>query len=286
MLRYTVNLGFFSVAKSGFASYLFAHIVHLTPADGTRHPVAVNTMSWDPEIMMPDMPYEPETLFEDGPEDVLKSYLVNPPFHGPQSGFSHEYFDIHDYEKPPQHSENSNHHGDPLSDAISSWPQRLLHVPTITSHEWTSGSIYGDHVAPRYNAISYTWGRFNLDHAPGGCNKTILRRTTSIKIGGTAWAASIPRIDPHHFRVVEFHNVIARTLELFDPKDVEFVWLDIACIDQRNGPQKAAKIGRQEQCWTPYSWIPGLPHCGLFRRLSSVHGLICFLGRLLRLLIL
>ena len=53
--------------------------------------------------MMPDMPYEPETLFDDGPEDVLKSYLVNPPFHGPQSGFSHEYSDIHDYETPPQH---------------------------------------------------------------------------------------------------------------------------------------------------------------------------------------
>ena len=179
--------------------------------------------------------------------------MVNLPFHGPQSGFSHEYFDIHDYEKPPQHSKNLNRHGGPLSDAIGSWPQRLLHVPTMTFHEWTSGNICGDHVALRHKAISYTWGRFDLDHAPGGYNKTILRRTTSIKIEGTAWAANIPRIDPQHFRVVEFHNLIARTFELCEPKDVEVIWLDITCIDQRNGPQKAAEIGRQEQCWKPYS---------------------------------
>ena len=201
-------------------------------------------MSWDPGFTTP-LPFEPETLFDDGPEDVLKSYLVNPPFRGPQSGFSHEYFDVHNYEASSQHSANPNHRGDALSETIGSWPQRLLHVPTMTSYEWTSGNIYGDHVAPRYNAISYTWGRFDLDYSPDGCNKTIMRRTKSIKIEGTTWAANIPRIDPQHFRVAEFHNIIARTLDLCKSKDVHFVWLDIACIDQRNGPQKAVEIGRQ-----------------------------------------
>ena len=233
-------------------------------------------MPWDHDLMMSDMSYEPEAVFEDGPEDVLKSYLVNPPFNGPRSGSSHEYFDVHDYESSPEHSENSNQHGFALPDAIGSWPQRLLHVPTMTSHEWTSGNIYGDHVAPRYNAISYTWGRFDLLYAPDGCNKTVLRRTTSIKIEGTTWAANIPRIDPQHFRVVDFQNVIARSLDLCEPNDVEFVWLDIACIDQRNGPQKAAEIGRQADIFkgaqNVFIWLTRLSTFGMKEILNCLHG--------------
>ena len=237
-------------------------------------------MSWNPEIMMPDMPYEPETLFDDSSEDVLESYLFNPPFRGPQSGFSHEYFDVHDYETSSHHSQNSDHAGGAaLDNAIGSWPQRLLHVPTMTSHEWTSGNIYGNHVAPRYNAISYTWGRFDLDYAPDGCNKTILRRTTSIKIEGTAWAANIPRIDPRHFRVHDFQNVIARTLDLCEYKDVEFVWLDIACIDQRNGPQKAAEIGRQADIFkgaeNVFIWLTRLSTVRMEEILKCLHDSAC-----------
>ncbi|KAL8785650.1 MAG: hypothetical protein Q9195_008547 [Heterodermia aff. obscurata] len=232
-------------------------------------------MSWDPEIMMPDMPHEPETLFDDGPEVVLRSYLVNPPYGGPVSGFSHEYFDVHDYETTPQHSQNPGHHGTPLGNAMGSWPQRLLHAPTMTSHECTPGNVYANHLAPRYNAISYTWGRFDLDYAPQGCNKAVLRKTTSIKVEGTTWASNIPRIDPKHFRVVDFENVIARTLDMCDPKDVEFVWLDIACIDQKDGPQKAAEIGRQADIFkgaqNVFIWLTRLSTCGMKEILHCLH---------------
>ncbi|KAL4908407.1 hypothetical protein BDW74DRAFT_175089 [Aspergillus multicolor] len=43
------------------------------------------------------------------------------------------------------------------------WPRRLLHVSTMTSHKWQPGSRYNGQREPRYNAISYTWGRWRLD---------------------------------------------------------------------------------------------------------------------------
>lgn len=259
--------------NTDFSFRLFAQITYLASDDDTQHSAAANNMSWDPELTT-FLPYEPETLFDDGPEDVLKSYVVNPPFRGPQSGFSHEYFNVHDYQTSPLDSASSAHYGGALSDAIGSWPQRFLHVPTMTSYEWTSGNIYGDHIAPRYNAISYTWGRFDLEYAPDGCNKTVLRKTKSIKIEGTTWTANIPRIDPRHFRVADLQNVIARTLDLCEMKDIELVWLDIACIDQRNGPQKAMEIGRQADIFkgaeNVYIWLTRLNTLSLSKVLNCL----------------
>lgn len=208
-----------------------------------------------------------EGLFDEGPEYDLKSFLVNTPSYGPRSGFEHDYPNRMDSGTGPQKNELSDKFGGLSSHAIGSWPQRLLHVPTMTSYEWTTGNIYGNHVAPKYNAISYTWGRFDIDLAPGKSDKMTLRKTKSIKIGGIPWAANIPRIDPDHFRVTEFQNVIARTLNLCDSDGIEFVWLDIACIDQRNGPQKAAEIGRQAAIFkgakNVFIWLTRLDSSGL-----------------------
>lgn len=121
------------------------------------------------------------------------------------------------------------------------WPRRLLHIDTLTSYEWQPGNIYGGYQAPKYNALSYTWGRWQLheDEMPG---------TSAIRVKGTSW--SIPRIDPLHFTAERFAAVIADTADPHpsesDTSRVEFLWLDVACIDQTPGSRdKAQEIGRQ-----------------------------------------
>lgn len=53
----------------------------------------------------------------------------------------------------------------------------------------------------------------------------------------------IPRIDPVQFTAGNFATVIADTA---DNLRVEFLWLDVACIDQALGSrEKAQEIGRQ-----------------------------------------
>lgn len=132
--------------------------------------------------------------------------------------------------------------------SIGDWPQRLLHVPSMTSYEWQDGHRYGTHVRPRYNAISYTWGRYELrdpDDQPD---------VKAIDIQGVTWV--IPRINESHFTVAQFEKLIRRSVEagmsekrnaaFTQHPEVEFVWLDVACINQTPGhPQKAIEIGRQ-----------------------------------------
>ena len=121
------------------------------------------------------------------------------------------------------------------------WPRRLLHIDTLTSYEWQPGNIYGGYQNPKYNALSYTWGRWQLheDEIPG---------IAAIRIKGTSW--SIPRIDPLHFSAERFADVITDTAKPHpsesDAFAVEFLWLDVACIDQSPGSRdKAQEIGRQ-----------------------------------------
>lgn len=134
-------------------------------------------------------------------------------------------------------------------DLLGHWPRRLLHVPTLTSYEWQPGNKYNNIPSPAYNAITYTWGRWRL-------KDTQLPNVTAISVRGTPWP--IPRIDRVHFTAAEFEHFIKRTSVLRPmhisqsrkrakkESDVEFVWLDVACIDQRpNEPRGAAEIGRQ-----------------------------------------
>lgn len=68
----------------------------------------------------------------------------------------------------------------------------------------------------------------------------------ALEIKGVTW--SIPRIDSEHFSVPEFQHVLRVTTgqlpstEDFTLKRVEYLWLDIACIDQTDG---SLETGRQ-----------------------------------------
>lgn len=134
---------------------------------------------------------------------------------------------------------------------LGDWPQRLLHVPSLTSYEWTPGNVYNGVKAPIYNAISYTWGRFRLNDGQ------LPEIGPALDIRGTPW--EIPRINPSHFTSAQMAAVVTMLSEIPAPKHVAnvvtgsetallttpFLWLDLACIDQRGGPVAAMEIGRQ-----------------------------------------
>lgn len=130
--------------------------------------------------------------------------------------------------------------------ALDGWPRRLLHVPTMTSYEWQPGNIYGAATAPRFAAITYTWGRWRLE---AGDRPDV----QAITVNGVPW--EIPRVNPDHFGSYDLHNALVKSQARVHPplidademgEAVEFVWLDVACIDQRdNDPRSAAEIGRQ-----------------------------------------
>lgn len=148
---------------------------------------------------------------------------------------------------------------------LGEWPQRLLHVPTWTSYEWTPGNIYNGVPNPRYRAISYTWGRWRLH--PGQKPRV----GPALPIEGVPW--DIPRIDPKHFTATEIMTVARRICagvpgQLYTAgipmPDVEFLWLDLACIDQRMGPLSALEVGRQ---------------AGIFRNASGVAIWLSYTGK-------
>lgn len=130
-------------------------------------------------------------------------------------------------------------------DDFSDWPRRLLHVETMTSYPWQPGNKYGDQASPRYNAISYTWGRWKLrdgDHPS----------VEALHVAGVRWP--IPRINPDHFTVDEFISTIRIATvgnAAGDDSPVDFIWLDIACIDQTpNSKENASEVGRQAKIFT------------------------------------
>ncbi|KAI1643985.1 uncharacterized protein F4817DRAFT_348119 [Daldinia loculata] len=130
--------------------------------------------------------------------------------------------------------------------ALKTWPRRLLHVPTMTSYEWQPGNVYGPATAPQYNAITYTWGRWRLDDHEQP-------KVPPICIHGVPW--KIPRVDPSHFTAAHLEMIIQRVTQGISNlaqfhsetlETVDFIWIDIACIDQRaNIPTSTAEIGRQ-----------------------------------------
>lgn len=142
--------------------------------------------------------------------------------------------------------------------ALDGWPRRLLHVPSMTSYRWNPGNVYGSYRAPLYNAITYTWGRWML-RTPEDQPHVL-----AVDIKGVDW--DIPRIDPRQFSREEFVAVIVKATEPvgvekgssqtkekspnrdYNSSSVEFLWLDVACIDQRpSSPDSAAEIGRQAE---------------------------------------
>jgi len=118
-------------------------------------------------------------------------------------------------------------------DLEDSWPQRLLHIPTMTSQPWQPGNTYGETKTPKYNVLSYTWGRWE--------DKTGLSGAEPLKIEGISW--KIPAIYPDHFTTLQFQAALQAAVQ---DHDVDHVWLDVACINQKeHSLEMATEIGRQ-----------------------------------------
>ena len=191
----------------------------------------------------------------------------------------------------------------PEFDNSSRWPRRLLHVPSMTSHKWEPGNRYGDSTEPAYVALSYTWGRYMLsDHE--------FPHVKPLSIQGVDWP--IPRVNPvTHFSVSEFQGIIN---EVMRPPDrffhftdyrwrqrtwkrrlvntfyrfidnhrwaYRFLWLDIACIDQRWTRTTMLEIGRQARIFRyskqSYTWLSRTPTAtlrpALYNLRAAVYGL-------------
>ena len=106
------------------------------------------------------------------------------------------------------------------------WPRRLLHIPSMTSREWKPGNFYGRDKEPGYGIVSYTWGRFEVPEGP------------RISIEGIDW--EIPSIDEDHFTVADMTRLLQHV-----GLSHEYVWIDIACIDQKRIKVKMEEVGRQ-----------------------------------------
>lgn len=125
---------------------------------------------------------------------------------------------------------------------LGRWPRRLLHVPSMTSFQWQPGNVYGNIEEPKYNILTYTWGRWRLQD-----NDEHASEVESLPIAGVPW--DIPKISPEHFTANQFLSVIHGITQPLSGRNipgVEFIWLDVACINQRDKePDSAAEVGRQ-----------------------------------------
>ncbi|KAK6208484.1 hypothetical protein LQW54_006830 [Pestalotiopsis sp. IQ-011] len=110
------------------------------------------------------------------------------------------------------------------------WPRRLLHVPSMTSYAKAEECRYNGTRRPRYNILSYTWGRWEVIDP-------VIRR--SLPVQGVPW--KIPTVEETHFTVETFHMVLKQMVQ----DDIEWIWVDIACIDQENSSFKMDEVGKQ-----------------------------------------
>ncbi|KAJ5918612.1 hypothetical protein N7466_010604 [Penicillium verhagenii] len=141
---------------------------------------------------------------------------------------------------------------------IELWPRRLLHVPTMTSYEWEDGNKYGGDTEPKFNILSYTWGRWEI---PDGAR---------LPVQNVTW--DIPAIDPARFTVPQFEHVLLQVAG-----ENSWVWLDVACIDQIDDLVKLDEVGRQAGIFNnadeSYVWLHGTPEKKLQSAMSTLQHL-------------
>lgn len=143
-----------------------------------------------------------------------------------------------------------------LPEGIEDWPQRLLHVPTWTSLEWQPGNFYGQWREPQFNALSYTWARYQKSRKQKRGQKRM-----RLKIEGLQWKFAY--ISPSHFRPESLKNAIIHakhiSSEAQGTDEVQFLWIDQACMDQRPGTTQDIEICRQaaifKKAQEVYIWI-------------------------------
>ncbi|KUI70491.1 hypothetical protein VM1G_06398 [Cytospora mali] len=135
------------------------------------------------------------------------------------------------------------------------WPRRLLHIPTMTSHERSGKSTYRGSDRPRYSILSYTWGRWEVRQVPG---RGPVSMPAPLRVEGVPWR--IPSIAETHFTAERFQSVINRLGVL---GGTEWAWVDIACIDQEDDAVKMDEVGRQASIFknarTAAIWLSHVP---------------------------
>lgn len=125
----------------------------------------------------------------------------------------------------------------------------------MTSYERGPDDSFGGINEPSYNAISYTWGRFQLENGP------------KIPLKGVTWR--IPSIDPRHFSVAEFQTAINHAAS-----DSGYLWLDVACIDQEDPDVKLEEINKQASIFqranSVYAWMTPWPTQDMLKALHAL----------------
>ena len=139
------------------------------------------------------------------------------------------------------------------------WPQRLIHVPSMTSAPRDEFNVYRaagiEAKEPIYNILSYTWGRWVIRDGSRDGHRTL-------PLTGTPWA--IPAVEESHFTADGFLKVVRAVAGLANTEaTADWVWVDIGCIDQRDNEQAAVEIGRQasifKRAQCPFVWLSHLP---------------------------
>lgn len=122
----------------------------------------------------------------------------------------------------------------------NTWPRRLLHIPSMTSLERGEGNVYGGDKEPNYAIVSYTWGRYQITEGP------------RLRVEGMDW--EIPAIDPNHFTVTALEHLLSHVAMRH-----QYIWVDVACIDQKRYGVKMEEIGRQASIFKlakqAYVWL-------------------------------
>lgn len=148
------------------------------------------------------------------------------------------------------------------------WPVRLLHAGTMTAYTCTTQegdacyrSPGGETITePPYNIISYTWGRFQVRDESSA---------SSLQVNGIEWR--VPLVDSNRaFSVDEFKDLLQRVAGGSD-----FVWVDVACIDQRKGSdENKVEIGRQlgifHRAQSAYIWLHQLSERQLQKGIDAI----------------
>lgn len=126
----------------------------------------------------------------------------------------------------------------------------------MKSYERQDPSEYNGVHEPKYWVLSYTWGRFQAEAG-----------STALEIHNLQW--DIPPIKSEHFSVDELQAVMA-----WIGKHTEFLWIDIACIDQLDRRRKMYEVGRQAAIFNRATlaciWMTRLGHQEMQNAVSAL----------------
>ncbi|KAF1957345.1 hypothetical protein CC80DRAFT_560530, partial [Byssothecium circinans] len=121
----------------------------------------------------------------------------------------------------------------------TSWPYRLLHIPSMTSYIRQGERTYNGIDSPDYNIISYTWGYY-MDST---------RNEPQLDARGIDWPISL--ITASHFTAENFRSALQRVAQGVKFR-CDWVWVDVACIPQPHDDEseeakriRGEEIGRQ-----------------------------------------